>query len=302
GRSKAVDKNGKDDVIIKDGKLIQGVIDKNTIGGEAGLMLRSIHKRYGEDKTIKILGNIFRLGIKVLLKRGFTTDIVDSDIPENARIRIKELLNKAEDDVNGLINLYHQGKLEVFPGRTAKETLELKILEILNRVRNETGKVVMEYSKKRTHSLIMAESGARGNNLNIAQMAAVIGQQALRGKRIEKGYVGRTLSHFRRGDLSPEAHGFISSGFKSGMSPFEFFFGAITGRDSLMDTALRTPKSGYLYRRLANAMQDLRVEYDGTVRDASGKIIQFSYGEDGIDVSKSESGKINVQSVMAGVR
>lgn len=302
GKSKAKDKEGKNEVIIKDGKLIQGVIDKNSIGGGAGLMLRSIHKKYGEKKTIEILGNIFRLGIKMLLKQGFTTSLSDSDLPENAKERIKELLNKAEDDVNALINLYHQGKLEVFPGRTAHETLELKILEILNRARNDTGKVVMEYSKKRTHSLIMAECGARGTNLNIAQMSAVIGQQALRGKRIEKGYGGRTLSHFRKGDLSPEAHGFISSGFKSGMKPHEFFFGAITGRDSLMDTALRTPKSGYLYRRLANAMQDLKVEYDGTVRDASGKIIQFDYGEDGIDVSKSENGKINVDSIIAGVK
>ena len=288
--------------MIKDGKLVHGVIDKNTIGGEAGLMLRSIHKRYGKEKTMEILGKIFRLGIKVLLKRGFTTSLSDSDLPENANVKIKELLAKAEDDVNALINLYHQGKLEVFPGRTAQETLELKILEILNRVRNETGKVVMGYSKKRTHSLIMAECGARGTNLNIAQMAACIGQQALRGKRIEKGYKGRPLSHFRKGDLSPEAHGFISNGFKSGMNPSEFFFGAITGRDSLMDTALRTPKSGYLYRRLANAMQDLKVEYDGTVRDASGRIVQFSYGEDGIDVSKSENGKINIQRVIAGVK
>jgi DNA-directed RNA polymerase subunit A' len=302
GKSRGKDKNGKDDVIIRDGKLVQGVIDKNTIGGEAGLMLRNIHKKYGKKATIDMLGKIFRLGIKVLLKRGFTTSLSDSDIPENAKIRINELLNKVEDDVNALINLYHQGKLEIFPGRTAQETLELKILEILNRVRNETGKVVMEYSKKRTHSLIMAECGARGTNLNIAQMAACIGQQALRGKRIEKGYNGRTLSHFRKGDLSPEAHGFISSGFKEGMKPHEFFFGAITGRDSLMDTALRTPKSGYLYRRLANAMQDLRVEYDGTVRDASGKIIQFEYGEDSIDVSKSENGKINVNRIISMVK
>ena len=302
GKSRGKDKDGKNDVIIKDGKLVQGVIDKNTIGGEAGLMLRNIHKRYGKKTTIEVLGKIFRLGIKILLRRGFTTSLSDSDIPENAKIRINELLNKAEDDVNALINLYHQGKLEIFPGRTAQETLELKILEILNRARNETGKVVMEYSKKRTHSLIMAECGARGTNLNIAQMAACIGQQALRGKRIEKGYNGRTLSHFRKGDLSPEAHGFISSGFKKGMKPHEFFFGAITGRDSLMDTALRTPKSGYLYRRLANAMQDLRVEYDGTVRDASGKIVQFEYGEDGIDVSKSENGKINVQTIIESVK
>ena len=129
-------------------------------------------------------------------------------------------------------------------------------------------------------------------------MAACVGQQAMRGKRIDKGFEQRTLSHFRRNDLSPEARGFITNGFKMGLTPAEFFFGSMTGRDSLMDTALRTPKSGYLYRRLANAMQDLKVEYDNTVRDASRKIIQFEYGEDGIDVSKSENGFINVKRII----
>jgi len=146
--------------------------------------------------------------------------------------------------------------------------------------------------------MIMADSGARGNLLNLAQMAACVGQQAMRGKRIEKGFTDRTLSSFKKGDLSPEAHGFTSNGFKTGLTPYEFFFGAITGRDSLMDTALRTPKSGYLYRRLANALQDLKVEYDHTVRDAAQKIIQFDYGEDGIDVSKSENGVINVKRII----
>ena len=147
----------------------------------------------------------------------------------------------------------------------------------------------------------MADSGARGNPLNLAPMAACVGQQAMRGKRIEKGYFDRTLSAFSRGNLSPVAHGFISNGFKNGLSPAEFFFGAMTGRDSLMDTALRTPKSGYLYRRLANAMQDLKVEYDHTVRDAAKRIIQFNYGEDGIDVSKSEGGSINVKRIIKSV-
>jgi len=125
-------------------------------------------------------------------------------------------------------------------------------------------------------------------------MAGCVGQQALRGKRIEKGFKDRTLSCFKSHDLGSEAHGFIRNSFKGGLKPAEFFFQAMVGRDSLMDTALRTPKSGYLYRRLSNAMQDLRVDYDSTVRDASGKIVQFSYGEDGIDVSKSEGGTINI--------
>ena len=158
--------------------------------------------------------------------------------------------------------------------------------------------MIKRYVNDDNHVSVMILSGARGSITSLIQMSACVGQQAMRGKRIEKGYRKRTLSCFKAGDLSPEAHGFIVNGFKHGLTPKEFFFGAVTGRDALMDTALRTPKSGYLYRRLANAMQDLRVEYDGTVRDASSRIIQFSYGEDGIDVTRSEQGKIDVQRIV----
>jgi DNA-directed RNA polymerase subunit A" len=109
----------------------------------------------------------------------------------------------------------------------------------------------------------------------------------LNGRRIDFGYTGRTLPFFKKGDLSPDAGGFIYSSFMDGLRPEEFFFGAMTGRDGLMDTALRTPKSGYLYRRLANALQDLIMAYDGTVRDASNNIVQFKYGIDGVDISKA---------------
>ncbi len=295
-------KNGKCEmdarVIIKDGRLMAGVMDRSNLGEGSGLLLRNIHKKYGKELTIDILGKLFRIGIEVLLKTGFTTVISDTDLPEDTRFKIQETLDKAKKEVDELINLYYNNKLETFPGKTLRETLELKILEVLNKARNETGALVAQYSNKESHTMIMADSGARGNLLNLAQMAACVGQQAMRGKRIEKGYFDRTLSCFKKDDLSPEAHGFISNGFKNGLNPYEFFFGSVTGRDSLMDTALRTPKSGYLYRRLSNAMQDLRVEYDKTIRDASGKIIQFNYGEDGLDVSKSEDGKLNVKRII----
>jgi DNA-directed RNA polymerase subunit A' len=192
------------------------------------------------------------------------------------------------------IELYEAGKLEALPGKTKQETLEVRALELLNKVRNKIGDIVSKYASEENPTLVMANSGAKGNLLNLAQMAACVGQQALVGKRIEKGYYDRTLSLFKPGDLGPEARGFVGRGFKDGLKPAEFFFHAMTGRDALMDTALRTPKSGYLYRRLSNALQDLKVEYDGTVRDANKSIIQFSYGEDGIDVSKSEAGTIDV--------
>ena len=101
--------------------------------------------------------------------------------------------------------------------------------------------------------------------------------------------------------MGPEAGGFIGRGYKEGLKPYEYFFAAMTGRDSLMDTALRTPKSGYLYRRLSNALQDIKIGYDYTVRDAKDNIIQFTYGDDNIDVSKSEGGIINVKRIIKQV-
>ena len=214
---------------------------------------------------------------------------------------MRETLDNANKEVENFIQMYHQGNLEAFPGKTLAETLELRTLEVLNKARNESGDIVAKYAKKNSHTMIMAASGSRGNLLNLAQMAACVGQQSLRGKRIDNGYENRTLSCYKENDLSSEARGFVRNGFKSGLTPQEFFFQAMTGRDSLMDTALRTPKSGYLYRRLANAMQDIKVEYGNTVRDASKRIVQFQYGEDGIDVSRAENGRINVKRIIESI-
>lgn len=304
GDSRLSKRKGKDDpsfVVIKKGQLLQGDIDSANVGQGAGIMLRAIHKKYGKERTVIVLSHFLRLGINALLKYGFSTAISDMDLPKDVLVKIEELTHKAETDSESLITKYHNQELDVFPGKTARETLELRILEVLNKARNEIGNVVTENTKEGTGTLIMALSGARGNQINMAQIAACVGQQAMRGKRIDLGYTDRSLSCFRKNDMMPAARGFIRNGFKSGLGPAEFFFAAMTGRDSLMDTALRTPKSGYLYRRLANALQDLRVEYDGSVRDASGKVVQFRYGEDGVDVSKSEGGVLNVQRIIKTV-
>ncbi|MEK6973710.1 MAG: hypothetical protein AABW41_00475 [Nanoarchaeota archaeon] len=301
GTTKGSSKEEKISVIIKKGSLVSGYIDKASIGEEKGALIRSLYKQYGEEIGIDILNKIFRLGLEVLLRDGFTTAISDTDLPEKTRQSCHSIIQEAEEKVNELIAERKAGRLEAIPGYTEDETLEFKILEILNKARNAVGEAVSSTADENNPSIIMAASGAKGSILNLAQMAACVGQQALRGKRIEKGFKNRTLVSFRQRDLSPDARGFIKHGFKHGLSPTEFFFGAMTGRDSLMDTGLRTPKSGYLYRRLANALQDLKVEYDLTVRDANKKIIQFSYGEDGIDISKSEGGRINVKRIMKEV-
>jgi len=171
------------------------------------------------------------------------------------------------------------------------------VMQKLNETRNIVGKMISKTVSDTNNAIIMSRAG-KGNVLNLAQTSILVGQQALRGGRIERGYKNRTLSLFREHDKSPEAKGFVRHSYKNGLNPVEFFFHAMTGRDSLMDTALRTPKSGYLYRRLANALQDLKVEYDGTVRDANKTIIQFAYGDDNIDVSRSENGTIDVKKIV----
>jgi len=181
-------------------------------------------------------------------------------------------------------------------GRTPKETLENLIKRRLNRCLNEVEEVIEKYIKE-NFTLVMAKSGARGSLVNLVQTAALIGQETVLGERVEKGYYERTFPHFRRGDISLEAKGFVARSFKDGLTPFEFFFDAMNSRESLMDKSLKTRHSGYMERRLVGALQDLKVEYDGTVRDSAKRIVQFLPGEDGLDPSKIEVGGINVRRI-----
>ncbi|MFT4312822.1 MAG: DNA-directed RNA polymerase subunit A' [Candidatus Woesearchaeota archaeon] len=291
----------KEEIVIKNGQLIKGCMDSANLGGGKGMLLRKIHKENGASQAAMMIGKLLRLGIEVLQTYGLSVNISDTDLPPESVEQINAIISSAEQKVQDLIAESETDDFETLPGRTVKETLELRILETLNKARNDAGQVVSDTAKKQSATAIMAASGARGNNINLAQMSSLVGQQALRGGRVNIGYANRTLSCFAPHDLGSSARGFIGNSFKSGLSPNEFFFAAMTGRDSLMDTALRTPKSGYLYRRLENSMQDLKIGYDGTVRDANEKIIQFKYGEDGVDVSKSEGGIINVKQIIKDV-
>ncbi len=271
---------------IKDGKIVKGMIDKKTFGGGDGVLIKELDRILGRERTFEIIKNSFNLGISYLSDKGITIALEDLNLAEDVLKTGDEIVRKAEKKTEEIINSYNDGTLDIIPGKTLEESREIKILQALNETRTKIGDIVKSEFPAENSVAHMMKSGGGGNILNITQMACCVGQQQLSGKRIDFGYNKRTLSFFREGDLSPRARGFIYNPFIKGLRPDEFFFGAITGRDSLMDTALRTPKSGYLYRRLSNALQDLRIEYDGTVRDGNNNIIQFEYGDDGIDVAK----------------
>ena len=220
------------------------------------------------------------------------TDAADEEIPKEAEDRIAELLERSDRRVEQLIEAYENNELEALPGRSLRETLEMKIMQVLGEARDNTGVIAEHYFTTNNSAVIMALTGARGSMLNLTQIATCVGQQAVRGGRINRGYIDRTLPHFHKGDVGSKASGFVHSSYKKGLDPLEFFFHAMGGREGLVDTAIRTAQSGYMQRRLVNALHDLSVHEDGTVRDNKGTIIQFKYGEDGINPAKSDYGAV----------
>ncbi len=275
-----------DSIKIKDGQVVKGYVDKSCLGDEDGELVKVIDKELGRTEAFETIKRAFQLGINYLTDRGITISVEDLDLDDETIALGDEIIQKAEKRTEELIEAYNNDTLEIIPGKSKEESREIKILQVLNEIRTKIGAIVKEKFPKTNPVSHMIKSGGGGNILNITQMASCVGQQAFMGGRIDIGYTNRTLSFFEKGDLSPKARGFIKSPFIKGLRPDEFFFQAITGRDSLMDTALRTPKSGYLYRRLANALQDIRKEYDGTIRDSNNNIIQFKYGDDGKDVAR----------------
>ena len=278
-------------IIIKKGILKQGTIDENSIGAFKGRILDRIIRDHGMDAGREFIDNVTRLGIAVITLFGFTTSIDDEDIPDEARRQIEEGLDKAMKKIRNLVKAYENDELESLPGRSLKETLEMEIMRVTGRARDLAGEIAGRHLGLENSAVIMAKSGARGSMLNLSQMSGCVGQQAVRGERIHRGYQNRTLPHFKKGDLGASAKGFVASNYKKGLSPTEYFFHSMGGREGLVDTAVRTSRSGYMQRRLINALEDVKVENDGTVRHAGGQIIQFKYGEDGIDPTRSLAGK-----------
>jgi len=129
----------------------------------------------------------------------------------------------------------------------------------------------------------MALCGAKGSNINLSQMIACVGQQTANGMRMPDGFFDRTLPHFKPHDKNAEAKGFVKNSFYSGLTATEFFFHTIGGREGLVDTAVKTADTGYMQRRFMKALEDLSIKYDQTVRLSTEHIVQFTYGDDGLD-------------------
>ena len=289
-------------VKIRDGKLLCGTIDVKAIGNSKGKILDHIARDYGSDRAAKFINQVTRLSLGALMNHGFSTGISDEDIPEEAALQITNNTQECIDKVTNLVESYRDGTLEQMPGRSLRETLEVSVMGVLGEARDGAGTIAGKHLGMDNPAVIMAKAGARGSMLNLSQMAGCVGQQAVRGERLSRGYWNRTLPHFEKGDLGAYARGFCSNSYKSGLSPTEFFVHAMGGREGLVDTAVRTSRSGYMQRRLVSALEDLKLTADGTVRNTIGTVVQFKYGEDGVDPARSVRGKaVDLDDVFATV-
>lgn len=283
-------------VVIKNGELISGTIDDRGMAAFKGKILDEIDKVYGHAYAKKFLFKMTKLSIQTLSLYGFTLSLSEHDLEKKTRNKIDIIIKETNDKVDKIIKDFNKGKIELIVGKIAEETLEILIKKELAEVLNKVTKIIKK-DMPENNLILMAKSGSRGSIVNIVQSAVIIGQETVKGERINIGYHDRTFTHFKRGDKSLESKGFVVNGYRQGLSPFEFFFDAMNSREGLMDKSLKTRHSGYLERRLVGALKDLKVEYDGTVRDGSNKIIQFIPGEDGLDPSKIQKGGIDVEKI-----
>jgi DNA-directed RNA polymerase subunit A' len=290
-------------VVIEDSKLVAGGIDKASIASEKGKLLDHIARRFGNGAAREFLDKVTKVGNGFLTLRGFSTSIEDEDLPQAARDEIDQKVADTRTRVDALLKQYKKGDLQPLPGRTLEETLEMEIMRETGQARDAAGETASQFLGMENSAVLMARCGARGSMLNLSQMAGLVGQQAVRGKRIHRGYQKRTLPHFKWGDLGAEAKGFVAASYKSGLNPTEYFFHSMGGREGLVDTAVRTSRSGYMQRRLINALEDLKVAQDGTVRNTAGTVIQFVYGEDGVDPTRSVQGEpVDLDQIFASIQ
>jgi DNA-directed RNA polymerase subunit A' len=291
-------------VVVRNGELVTGVIDRRSIGAEQSeSLLHRIIKDYGSQAGREFLNRITRMLKLYISMRGFTYSYDELVLSPEAEDKIKRTMVTVEKKIEELIESRRNGTLQRLPGQTIDESFEIYVMNELAKARDESGKIADRDFTLDNAGIVMTRTGARGSSLNIGQMSACVGQQSVRGKRVLRGYVDRALPHFKAGDAKPKARGFVYSSYQDGLDVIEFYFHAMGGREGLVDTAVRTQQSGYMQRRLINALEHVRLEYDGTVRNSAGDIIQFSYGEDGVDPAKSDHGKaVNVSRLVDQIK
>jgi len=281
-------------VEIKNGHYLRGQMDKGILGSGTKGLIHRVCNSFGNMASAKFIDDLQNIVTEYMKQSAFSVGISDLITNATTNAKIINIITDKKTDVKNLIDQVQVGVFENNSGKTNEEEFETKINNILGKAQSEAGREALKNLSKDNRFVIMFNAGSKGTEINIQQMTACLGQQNVDGKRIPYGFEHRTLPHYTKYDDSPVARGFVESSYINGLSPQEVFFHAMGGRIGLIDTAVKTSTTGYIQRRLIKGMEDLMVNYDMTVRSSKGKIVQFSYGDDGIDTIKVENQEIPI--------
>ena len=278
--------DGRDGVLIRAGRLLSGSLCKQTLGTGNGGVVHTCMNTFGPDETKRFLNEVQFLVNAWILYHGHSVGV--SDIVMQDRGAVRGMIRQAYTDVDGLVAEMHGADFEKF---------EARVNQTLNRTRDMVGAQVQGTLDPSNRFKRMVDAGSKGSNINLSQVCAMVGQQNVEGRRIPLAYSGRSLPHYTRFEHAPESRGFVQHSYVEGLTPQEFFFHAMGGREGLIDTAVKTSETGYIQRRLMKAMEDVSVHYDYTVRNSTGQILQFVYGEDGMDATCIEKQRFDMHAV-----
>jgi DNA-directed RNA polymerase beta' subunit len=289
-------------VKIVQGDITQGVVDGDIYMKPSKGIIHVAYNDCGPKDTVALLDALQNTVENFLVLNGFSVGISDLIADEDTKKLIDTKIQEKKKQVEQVILQVHLDLFDNNTGKTNQQEFEDQIFGILNQATSDAGSTGQQSLSAENRLLAMVRSGSKGEPLNVAQMMACLGQTAIEGKRVPYGFTDRTLPHYKKYDDSSEARGFIESSFIRGLTPQQFFFHAMSGREGLIDTAVKTADTGYIQRQLIKSMEDLTVQHDGTVRDTNNNIIQYHYGEDGVNPTKIETqslpiGKLSEQEI-----
>ena len=273
-----------DFLVVRNSEVMCGRMDKSTVGsGKKDSIFYVILRDFGPDEAVAAMNRLAKLCARQLTNRGFSIGIGDVFPSRSLQKEKEDLVSAAYKKSDELIETFKQGKLEKAPGCNMEQTLENSISGILSKVRQQAGQYCVDTLSHNNAPMIMARCGSKGSDINVAQMIALVGQQIIGGQRVPDGFQDRSLPHFHKNARQPPSKGFVKNSFYTGLFPTEFLFHAISGREGLVDTAVKTAETGYMSRRLMKSLEDLSTQYDDTVRTSGGSIVQFQFGADKLD-------------------
>jgi DNA-directed RNA polymerase II subunit RPB1 len=278
---------------IQDGEMLRGQMDSGVLASSTSGMIQRICNDFGNLASANFIDDLQNIITEYMKTSAYSVGISDLISDKKTTEKIIDSIKTKKLEVKTIMDNIHIGTFENKSGRTNEEEFELQVTNILNKANGEAGDIGLKSLSKTNRFITMVNAGSKGSKVNIAQMICLVGQQTIDGKRVPYGFDSRTLPHYSKYDDSPAARGFVENSFIAGLTPSEVFFHAMGGRVGLIDTAVKTSQTGYIQRRLIKGMEDIKVEYDMTVRNNKNRIVQFSYGEDGIDTVKIEHSTMN---------